>query len=312
MRQEQIPQIHLVRGVDLAEFAYKIHILAGDFLRESEFNLRSLVADAGTDKIVVMGARHALLSDAVSAYLPTAELNRMAVTEEYPGARAFLFHVERKEAGRPYGDVLMTDLGTLRQDIRKNALYPYGVSMEYRDGTEAEVDIEKWEAMGLCEKDALKSWRYLYDPEQIAEWRRCYLERFRQWREQAFPYMEQDLMERLNTEYMLAAENPGTGMYQIPLETAGRMLLNGDCPVYRLLPGGAEELPPVTAVTTGLRYMDYREFAVAAEGLEGLERLARRETARIAGRVSRRRGSEKDTPGQDIGEGRKRRPCLER
>ncbi len=312
MKKEQIQRIHLVRGADLAEFAYKIHILAGDFLQGSEANLRSLVENGGTDLIAVMGERHVLLSDAVSAYLPTAELNRMAAAEEYPKARAFLFHVGRKDVGRLYGDIVMTGLDTLRQDIRKNALYPYGVSMVYRDGAEAEADIEKWEAMELCEKDALKSWRYLYDPEQMAEWRRCYSERFSQWRKQAAPCAEQDLMERLNTEYMLAAENPDMGMYRIPLETADQLLLNGDCPVYRLLPGGAKELSPVTAVTTGLRNTDYREFAIAREGLEKLKHLTYRETDRIAGRVLRSRGSGEDSPGQDNGKEKKRRSCSER
>lgn len=305
MKQEQIQRIHLVRGADLAEFAYKIHILAGDFLQGIEANLRSLVADAGTDKIAVMGERHMLLSDAVAAYLPTAELNRTVVTEEYPKARAFLFHAERREAGRLYGDILITDLDMLRQDIGKNALYPYGVSMVYRDGTETEADIEEWEAMELCEKDALKNWVYLYAPEQVTEWRRCYSERFSRWREQAVPCAEQALMELLNMEYMLAAKNPDTGMYRIPLETANQMLLNGDCPVYCLLPGGAKKLPPATAVTTGLWSTDYREFAIAREDLEKLERLMRREMDRIAGRVLRRCGSEKEDPEQDNGKGRK-------
>ena len=53
----------------------------------------------------------------------------MAAMTEYPGARAFLFHTERKEDGRLYGDVLMTDLDTLRQDIERNTLYPYGVNL---------------------------------------------------------------------------------------------------------------------------------------------------------------------------------------
>ena len=216
-----------------------------------------------------------------SAYRPTAELYRMAVTTEYPGARAFLFHRERTEDGRPFGDVLMMDLDTLRQEIGKNTLYPYGVSMEYRDGTKAEVDIEKWEAMELCEKDALKSWRYLYAPELATEWQHYYSRRFSQWKEQAFSYMEQDLEERLNTEYMLEAQNPDTDMYRIPLGTAKQMLLDGG-PVYRLFPGGPEKVAPIAAVT-GLWYEFYREFAVAPEDLGVLDRLVRRETDRIMG-----------------------------
>ena len=281
MKQEPLPQIHLVRDTDLGIFAYELHILAGDFLRESEFNLRSLAANTGPDSIAVMGKKHIWLADALSAYYPTGELYRMAAMTEYPGARAFLFHTERKEGGRLYGDVLMTDLDTLRQDIERNTLYPYGVSMEYRDGTKAEAGIEKWEAMELCEKDALKTWRYLYAPEQVTEWQYRYSNRFSQWKEQSFSYMPQDLEERLNVEYMEAAQNPDTDMYRIPLGTAKQMLLDGG-PVYRLFPGGPEKLPPIAAVT-GLWYENYREFAVRPEDLGAVDRLVRRETDRIMG-----------------------------
>ncbi len=281
MKQEPFSQIHLVRDTDLGVFAYGLHILAGDFLRESEFNLRSLATNAGPDSIAIMGKNHMWLADALSAYCPTGELYRMAAMTEYPAARAFLFHTERNEGGRLYGDVLMMDLETLRQDIEQNTLYPYGVSMEYRDGTKAEAGIEKWEAMELCEKDALKNWHYLYAPEQAAEWQHSYLDRFSQWGEQAFSYTPQDLEERLNVEYMEEAQNPDTDMCRIPLGTAKQMLLDGD-PVYRLFPGGPEKVAPIAAVT-GLWYEFYREFAVAPEDLGVLDRLVRRETDRIMG-----------------------------
>ena len=281
MKDDALPQIHLVRDTDLGVFAYELHILAGDFLRESEFNLRSLATNTRPDSIAIMGKNHIWLADALSAYYPTGELYRMAAMTEYPGARAFLFHTERKEDGRLYGDVLMTDLDTLRQDIERNTLYPYGVNMEYRDGTKAEAGIEKWEAMELCEKDALKNWSYLYAPEQVTEWQHFYLDRFSQWRGQAFSYMPQDLEERLNVEYMEAAQNPDMDMYRIPLGTAKQMLLDGGT-VYRLFPGGPEKVPPIAAVT-GLWYENYREFAVRPEDLGAVDRLVRRETDRIMG-----------------------------
>lgn len=282
MKDDALPQIHFVRDTDLGVFAYELHILAGDFLRESEFNLHTLAANTGPDSIAIIGKNHMWLSDALLAYCPSAELYRMAVTTEYPAARAFLFHTERREDGRPYGDVLMMDLDTLRQDIERNTLYPYGVSMEYRDGTKAEADIEKWESMELCEKDALKTWRYLYAPEQVTEWQYRYSNRFSQWKEQAFSYMPQDLEERLNTEYMLLAENPDTDMYRIPLGTAKQLLLDG-ASVYRLLPGGAEKVAPIEAVRAVLWYEHYREFAVTPEDLGALDRLVRRETDRLMG-----------------------------
>ena len=65
MKQEPLPQIHLVRDTDLGVFAYELHILAGDFLRESEFNLHALAANTGPDSIAVMGKKHMWLSDAL-------------------------------------------------------------------------------------------------------------------------------------------------------------------------------------------------------------------------------------------------------
>lgn len=283
MKQELLPQIHLIRDTDLIAFAYELHIFAGDFLRESQFNIHSLVTNTGADSIAIMGKKHMWLSDALLAYCPSAELYRMAAMTEYPGARAFLFHTERKEDGRLYGDILMMDLDTLRQDIERNTLCPYGVSMEYRDGTKAEAGIETWESMELCEKDALKTWHYLYAPEQVTEWQHFYQGRFSQWKEQAFSYMVQDLEELLNVGYMEEAQNPDTDMYRIPQETARQMLLNDEAPVYRLLPSGPEKIPPIAAVTTGLWYENYREFAVAPEDLGALDRLCGREVERLLG-----------------------------
>lgn len=45
MNNEPLPQIHLIRDTDLITFAYELHIFAGDFLRESEFNIHSLVTN---------------------------------------------------------------------------------------------------------------------------------------------------------------------------------------------------------------------------------------------------------------------------
>lgn len=55
MKEDALPQIYFVRDTDLGMFAYELHILAGDFLRESEFNLHSLAANTGPDSIAIMG-----------------------------------------------------------------------------------------------------------------------------------------------------------------------------------------------------------------------------------------------------------------
>lgn len=58
LKQKPLPQIYLVSDTDLGAFAYGLHILTGDFLRESEFNLRTLATNTGTDAIAVMGKNH--------------------------------------------------------------------------------------------------------------------------------------------------------------------------------------------------------------------------------------------------------------
>ena len=147
MNQEPLPQIHLIRDTDLSVFAYEIHIFAGDFLRECEFNMRSLATNTGADSIAIMGKNHMWLSDALFAYCSTADLHQMISTTEFIGARAFLFHTERREDGHLYGDVLMMDLDTLRQDIKRNILYPCGVNIERKDGSAATVSLKEWTEM---------------------------------------------------------------------------------------------------------------------------------------------------------------------
>lgn len=289
----ELPQIHLLHDVDLTRIAYEFHIFAGDFLRESEFNLRSLTTNTGADSIAIMGQNHMWLSDALFAYCSTADLHQMIFTTEFIGARAFLFHTDRKENGHLYGDVLMTDLDSLRQDVKRHILYPYGVNTEHPDGKTSTVSLKKWHSMELYEKDALKSWGFCYAPEQVTEWQHHYSNLFSQWKAQAFSYMPQDLEELLNVEYMEAARNPDMDMYRIPMGTAKQMLLYDEAPVYRLLPGGPEKVPPIAAVTTGLWYEHYREFAIRPEDLGALDRLVQRETERLAGNRPKLHQSEK-------------------
>ena len=99
---------------------------------------------------------------------------------------------------------------------------------------------------------------------------------FRQWMDQAFRYMPQDLEERLNMQYMEAAQNPDMDKYRIPQGTAKQMLLYDEAPVYRLLPAGSEKIAPIAAVSTGLWYENYREFAIVPEDLGALDKLIRK------------------------------------
>ena len=295
MNNEALPQIHLIRDTDLITFAYELHILVGDFLRESEFNLHSLVTNTGADSIAIMGKNHMWLSDALHAYCSTADLHQMIFTTEYIGARAFLFHADKTEDRHQYGDILMMDLDTLRKDVKAFAQLPSGVSVQEKNGQETVISLEKWHQMEPYEKSALKSWGFQYAPETMAALREHYAEVFDRWKSQAFMVSDEFLEERLNVEYMEDAQNPDMDKYRIPLGTARQMLLYDEAPVYRLLPSGAEKIPPIAAVTTGLWYENYREFAVAPEDLGALDRLCGREVERLLGNRPQQ-NKEKTTP----------------
>ena len=261
--------------------------------------MRSLATNTGADSIAIMGKNHMWLSDALFAYCSTADLHQMISTTEFIGARAFLFHTDRREGGHLYGDVLMMDLDTLRQDIKRNILYPCGVNIERKDGSAATVSLKEWTEMELYEKDALKSWGFSYAPNQVTEWQYHYSTMFRQWMDQAFRYMPQDLEERLNMQYMEAAQNPDMDKYRIPQGTAKQMLLYDEAPVYRLLPSGSEKIAPIAAISTGLWYENYREFAIAPEDLGALDKLIRRETDRLTRNLPQLHKNEERRPASE-------------
>lgn len=283
MKQEPLPQIYHVKDTDIPRFAYMLHVLAGDFLRESEFNMRTLATEVQPDTIAIMGKNHMWLHDALAAYRTTADLHQMIFTTEYIGARAFLFHADRIENGHQHGDILMMDLDTLRKDVKAFSKIPFGVSAQDKDGQETVVSLEKWHAMEPYEKLALKSWGVQYAPETMAVLREHYAEVFDRWKSQEFTVSNEYLEERLNIEYMNQAQNPDLDKYRIPLAAAKKLLLYDEAPVYRLLPAGAEKIPPIAAVTTGLWYEYYREFAITPEDLGALDQLCDREVERLMG-----------------------------
>ena len=63
--------------------------------------------------------------------------------------------------------------------------------------------------MDLYEKDALKSWGFSYAPNQVTEWQYHYSTMFRQWMDQAFRYMPQDLGR--TPEYAIYGGSPEPG-----------------------------------------------------------------------------------------------------
>ena len=103
---------------------------------------------------------------------------------------------------------------------------------------------------------------------------------------------------RRTPEYAIygGSQNPDMDKYRIPQGTAKQMLLYDEAPVYRLLPSGSEKIAPIAAISTGLWYENYREFAIAPEDLGALDKLIRRETDRLTGNLPQLHKDEERRP----------------
>ena len=118
--------------------------------------------------------------------------------------------------------------------------------------------------------------------------------------------MEQRLLEA--TEELKAVRQEMQGLQNHSLKDALQksytameanisvMLLYDEAPVYRLLPSGSEKIAPIVAISTGLWYENYREFAIAPEDLGALDKLIRRETDRLTGNLPQLHKNEERRP----------------
>ena len=158
MMQEALTRIYYISEVDLTDFIYKLHIMCGDYTEDVERNMSSLMKGHGTDLIAVMGNGRLRLGDAMDAYCSTGKIQQTIFTREYEDGRAFLFHIMEERYGHFYGEVLLTDVNTLRQDIRGVIQYPSGVSIVDSGGEQTEISLEAWMTMRLCEKLELLTW----------------------------------------------------------------------------------------------------------------------------------------------------------
>jgi hypothetical protein len=91
---------------------------------------------------------------------------------------------------------------------------------------------------------------------------------------------------------MAASENPQPDMIRITNEVAREILARGDAEVYRMMPGGAEELRPIEAAKP-LSFEANRDIAIKRDdAAAGLERWANR-TVRKALRQKERSENKK-------------------
>lgn len=300
MRSEIPSLLYGVKNTDITDFVYKLHALAGDYLRDAENNLRTLSNEDCADFAVLMCDQFIRLEDAAFAYQRGMDLNQSLFTSEYHNERAFLLHVEHREIGRAYGDVLLMDCATLRRDVEGHALSPIGITAVDKDGATHNISFQQWKAMDLGAKESLQNWKYQYllTDEKAAMDNLCH-RFFKQWQDKADYMLPVDILPRLNLDYMLEADHFAEDMYRIPREIAKQMLLYNDGEVYRLLPGGPERVPAIEAIKNGVWYDTNQVFAIAPKDWKGLDRACKRQTERIIGRVLKHAVSEKPRPTQE-------------
>lgn len=300
MRSEYPSLLYGVQNTDITDFVYKLHALAGDYLRDAENNLRTLANEDCADFVVLMSDQFIRLEDAAFAYQRGMDLNQSLFTSTYRNERAFLLHVDNREIGRAYGGVLLMDCATLRRDVERHALSPIGITAVGIDGSPRSISFQQWKAMGLGEKESLRSWgyQYLYTDEKAEIAQICH-RFFKQWQDKADYMLPVDILPRLNLDYMLDADHFVEDMYRIPREIAKQMLLYNDGEVYRLLPSGPERVPAIEAVKNGVWYDSNQVFAIAPKDWKGLDRVCKRQTERIMGRVLKHSVPEKPRPTQE-------------
>ena len=279
MKHELLPQVHIVQNTDLIEFAYLLHVLAGDFLSNIDLNINSFCYGS-LDYIAVMGQKNIRLYDYYFAYQASAELHQTMFTTEQLTGHAFLFHAERKENGKLFGDILMFDSAILREDVEKHTIFPVGVEVEYQSGEKKKYSLSDWREMQLYQKNVLKSWGERYSSTDLKTLKQHYSTFFEELKKISVSFSDIDLLERLNLNYMENAKYPQDGFYRIPHRIAKTLLMSDSVPIYRLFPEGAEKIAPLAAITNGLWYTEYREFAIRSEDISILLCLCQKEVLR--------------------------------
>lgn len=285
--------LYKLEDIDLTDFFYKLHTVAGDYWNESVPNMNRLAFDGADDYCVLMNDDNIVLYPTELTYRENTDIND--ALRAFPhDARAYLFQIDEKKEGRQYGTALLVNCGELSEHIAASTISFLSVEATQRFGPDKHFSRSEWQTLEGIDKSFLESWKFRYGASDIANtadrqaafWHRCKAE--------AEAVTPETLLGWLNAEYMRQADHPEPEMLRIPLGTAKSMLLHEDAPVYRLLPKGPEQLAPIAAAKgNGLWFERYREFAVKREDHAGLDKMCRREAGKLLGIAPERKAPDR-------------------
>ena len=288
-----------VENTDLAALLMGMHAIGGDFMRDAEYNIKSL-ANKGDDFFVRMHPNMIVVTPADFVYRRDMdEYQAWMLLDKTQDVRSFFMSVTERENGRITGNLYETDLYSIQDNIREHSFFFIRLDAEMKDGTSRSFTLEEWDTMELYERDQLKSWIKRYDSADEANLT-AHINGIR-WAcaENKRPVAAGEFLSQLNAPYMAQAGNPQPGMIRVTMEAAKEILAQSAADVYRLLPSGAEELSPIDAVKLPV-YQSCREYAVKPDGLAGIEKWAKRAAGDILRQNERGERDKSKNKGEEL------------
>ncbi len=266
----------MVYNTDLAALLLEMHAVGGEYMRDAKHNLKTL-ATGGEDYLLMVNAGMIIVTPADLAFRrDTNEHDFWMLAGNSPDIHTYVMSVTDRSHGQISGNLFEVELSALHDYIRENSFYFTHLDAEMKDGSSRRFTLSEWDSMEPYDRDQLKSWVKHYDPADEARLA-TYLGVLR-WavEENRQAVSTGEFLSGMNRPFMAQASNPRSGMLRLSQETAKQMLAQNENAVYRLLPGGPQQLAPVEAVKTGLWYSSDREFAINIKDTYLLHKWAER------------------------------------
>jgi hypothetical protein len=276
----------MVENTDLAALLMEMHAVGGEYMRDAQYNLKSLSAK-GDDFFIRMHPAMLIVTPADLVFRrDTDEHQSWMTSDKIPDMKAFVMSVTSRAEGRVTGNLCEIDFYSLQDSIRENSFFFTHFDAEMKDGTSRRITLDEWDAMDRADRSQLKSWVKYYDPADELRLSTYFSVLRLMIKENKHPAAAGEFLTWLNEAYMQRADNPKPDMLRIAPDAAKEILAQSAADVYRLMPGGAEKLPPIEAVRIPL-YQSNREFAVKLHDLAGIEKWAQRASGDILRQAER-------------------------
>jgi hypothetical protein len=270
----------MVKDTDLATLLMEMHAVGGDYMRDADYNLKSL-ANKGDDFLVKMNAGMPVVTPMDLVFRRDTYEHEMWMTaDKAPDVSTYIISVTARDESGITGNIFEADLYAMQDYIQENSFSFTHLDAEMKDGTTKLITLEKWDAMDLCDKNGILGWVKYYDPADEAKLG-TYLDAIRWVGEENRQSIDAgEFLSKINKNYMARAENPQHNMLRVAQNAAKEILAQNRAYVYRLFKDGADRLSPIDAIKNGLWFSNNREFAIR-HGLEGLEKWAKRNAGSI-------------------------------